>query len=132
MEVGSPKTPALAPALSSRRGRNLRNDEASSDHGSSTASGVLSLFSMAADYVEAAGLGKLKVALPSEPPTVIWLKIALAAPFIDPVTGVQHQVLPAPLDGGAWGRRVRNFVHLATAPTEGFVERLESFLPTQP
>jgi len=37
------ETPALTPALSPRRGRNMRRDEASSGHDFSTASGVVSL-----------------------------------------------------------------------------------------
>jgi len=43
MEVGLTETSALTPALSPRRGRKMRRDEASSDHGFSTVSGMLRL-----------------------------------------------------------------------------------------
>jgi len=43
MEVMRTGTPALNPALSPRRGRDMRRDEASSGHDFSTASGVVNL-----------------------------------------------------------------------------------------
>jgi len=43
MEVIRTETPVFTPALSPRRSRNMRRDEASSDHDLSMASGVVSL-----------------------------------------------------------------------------------------
>ena len=128
MEASWPGTPALTPAPISialtpdpssigwargatRRRRKARNDEVSPDDGFSKASGVVIL---------------LKIAAGSR------LKTAPAASFINPVTSVQHQILPTPLDGGARRGYVRHLVHLATAPTESFVECLEPFLAAQP